>query len=99
MTSQLLCNVMGGQLATYLREEGYIRLIQCFLNPQLMLCHPESPNPLREDTPVLELVPGVGHRTLERKGKKVDPLHQLFMPTSQQQMGEHIVCCRRIFYC
>ena len=63
VTSQLLCNAMGSQLATYLREEGYICLIQCFLNPQLMLCHPESPNPLSEDTPVLELVPGVaiGH--------------------------------------
>ena len=85
---------MGGQLSTYLREEGYIRLIQCFLNPQLMLCHPESPNPLREDTPVLELVAGGGHRTLERRGKKVDPLYQLFMPTNHQQIGELIVCCQ-----
>lgn len=25
----------------YLREDGYIRLIQCFLNPELMLKKPE----------------------------------------------------------
>ena len=79
VTSKLLCKVMGDQLATYLCEEGCIRLIQCFLNPQLMLCHPESPNPLH----VLELVPRGGHLTLERRGKKVDPLYQLFMPTNQ----------------
>ena len=42
-------------MAGYLKEEGYIRLIQCFLNPALMLNRPESPNPLTGDQQVLEL--------------------------------------------
>ena len=90
ITSELLCNMMGNQLAPYLQEEGYVRLIQCFLNPKLLLSHPESPNPLQDDTPVLELVPGGGHRRLERGGKKIDPLYLLFMPNEHQQNGENV---------
>ena len=75
---------MGNQLAPYLQEEGYIRLIQCFLNPKLMLCHSETPIPLQEDHSVLGL---------EREGKTIDPLHQLFMQSEHKQIGENIVQC------
>ena len=49
VTSELLSNVIGNQLAPYLQDEGCIRLIQCFLDPK-MFCHPESPNPLQKDS-------------------------------------------------
>lgn len=56
MTSELLCNVVGGQLAPYLQEEGYIRLIQCFLDPRLMLCCPESITTMeKEIDPIYQL--------------------------------------------
>ena len=39
---------------------------------------------------MIELVPGGGHRTLERKGKKIDPLHQLFKPSEHEQIGRYV---------
>ena len=84
ITSELLCSAVEGKLAPYLQEKGCIRLIQCFLNPKLMLCHSESPNPLQEDHCVLEL---------EREGKKIDPLHQLFVQSEHKPIGESVVQC------
>ena len=84
---------MSGQLSPYLHEKRYIRLIQCFLNPQLMVYSPESPNPLREDLSVLELLPGGGHHMLERRSKKMDPIHALFVPSKQQQIGGDVCPC------
>ena len=69
VASELLCNVVGGKLAPYLQEEGYIQLIQCFLNPQLMLCCPES---------------------ITTTKKKIDPIHQLFVLSEHQRIGEDI---------
>ena len=71
----------------YLREDGYIRLIQCFLNPELMLKKPEPPNVLRDDQPVMELLPGGGYRPRHQEGKLADPLHQLFQPEDPQKQG------------
>ena len=73
---------MGDQLAPYLGEKGCIRLIQCFLNPELMICHPESPKPLKD------LVLGSSYHRLDREGKKIDHLYQLFIPIEHQQIGE-----------
>lgn len=88
VSSDLLCNVVGGQLVPYLMEEGYIRLIQAFLNPGLMVHRPEAPNPLREDEQVLELDPGGRHRPLQRSGVPLaDPLYLLFFPDNPQQQG------------
>ena len=75
---------MGNQLAPYLKEKGCIRLIQCFLNPKLMLCHSETPNSFQEDHSALGL---------EREGKKTDPLHQLFMQREHKHIGENVVQC------
>ena len=69
----MLCNVMENQLKFYIGEKGCIRLIQCFLNPELMLNSPESPK-------------------LKSKDKKIDPIHQLFVPSERQKMGEGISC-------
>ena len=52
MASQLLCNAMDAYLTPYIQVKGYIQLIKCFLNPQLMLFEPEFPNPLWKHTPV-----------------------------------------------
>ena len=82
MTSELLCNVIGNELAPYLGKEGCVRLIQCFLNPKLMLCHPESPRAL------WELVHEGRKPKLEREEKKIDFLYQLFTPNEHQQIGE-----------
>lgn len=91
ITSSILCNIVGGQeMATSLKEEGYIRLIQCFLNPALMLNRPESPNPLTGDQQVLELLPGGGHRPLRRRGQAMeDPLYRLFVPSKDVKQGTY----------
>ena len=83
ITSELLCSAVEGKLAPYLQEKGCIRLIQCFLNPKLMLCHSETSNPLQEDN----------HCTLEREGRKIDPLHQLFMQGEHKQIGKNVIQC------
>ena len=84
ITSELLCSAVEGKLGPYLQEKGCIRLIQCFLNPKLMLCHSETSNPLQEDHCVLGL---------EREGKKIDSLYQLFMQSEHKQIGENVVQC------
>ena len=89
MTSELLCNAIGNKLAPYIGEEGCIRLIQCFLNPQLMLCHPEPPKPLSE------MVPGAKPRhTVDREEKKIDHLYQFFTRNEHQQIGEDFGRCQ-----
>ena len=74
-------------MSPYFKEEGYIRVIQCFLNPDLMLNRPESPNPLTGDEQVLELLPGGGHRTKRRGQATEDPLHSLFVYPKDQKQG------------
>ncbi len=86
--SETLCYVVDGQLLPYLKEEGYIRLIQCFLNPGMMLQVEESPNPLRDDEQVIELTREGGHRPVQRQGVKVDPLYQLFVPQDPDKEGQ-----------
>ena len=78
---------MGNQLAPYLGEEGCIRLIQCFLNTKLMICHLESPKPLQD------LVFGGSYRRLDREVKKIDHLYQLFTPNEHQPVGEDFSQC------
>lgn len=96
MSSTTLCEFIGAddfaELAK-LREEE-IRLFQCFLDTQLMVCRPENPNPLRADEEILELVPGGGHRRRKPKVKvkTVDPLYQLFVPDDSKQTGKEIHC-------
>ncbi len=59
--SKVLCDAVGHQdLAPYLEEKGYIRMIQCFLWPELMIKQKKIPNDRREDEgneidPVYEL--------------------------------------------
>lgn len=94
MSSPTLCNLIGAEDFAKLAnlKEAEIRLFQCFLDTQLMICQPENPNPLRADEDVLELVPGGGHRrrNLRGKVKTVDPLHQLFVLDDPKQTGEWI---------
>ena len=90
--STILCNIIGGlEMAVFLKEEGYIRLIQCFLNPALMLNRPESPNPLTGDQQVLELLPGGGHPPMRRHGQAMeDPLYKLFVPDKDVKQGMYM---------
>ena len=83
---------MEDQLAPYLGDEACIRLIQCFLDPELMLCHPEPPKPLSE------LVPGARRcDNVERNEKKIDHLFELF---TNQQIGKDVdECLTRDVYC
>lgn len=89
--SDTLCYVVDGQLLPYLKEEGYVRLIQSFLNPGLMLQKEESPNPLREDEQVLELTGDGRHQPVRRGGVMVDPLYQLFVPEDPEKEGQSLV--------
>ena len=89
VVSPLLCNVMGGQeMSNYLQEEGYIRLIQCFLQPDLMLQRKESPNSLTERQ-VLELGPDGRPQVIPRQGDQQDPLYQLFIPAQPDDIGNY----------
>ena len=87
-------------MAGFLKEEGYIRLIQCFLNPALMQNRPESPNPLTGDQQVLELLPGGGHRPLRRPGQAMeDPLYKLFVPNKDVKQGRLVCVCVCVCVC
>ena len=88
--SDALCNMVDGTLLPYLKEDGYIRLIQCFLNPGLMLQREESPNPLRDDETVIELTADGRHRPVQRDGEKADPLYELFVPKDPQNEGDRL---------
>lgn len=82
-------------MSALLKEEGYIRLIQCFLNPDLMLNRPESPNPLTGDQQVLELIPGGGARPIQTRGQaKEDPLRNLFVCSEDEKQG----MCMLLYY-
>lgn len=52
-----------------------------------MICCPEVPNPVADDQPVIELTEGGGHRTIPRKGKKEDPLYNLFVCGKNEKHG------------
>ena len=77
-------------MSNYLQEEGYIRLIQCFLQPDLMLQRKESPNSLTERQ-VLELGPDGKARVIQQQGAHRDPLYQLFVPTQPDDTGMFVV--------
>ena len=77
-------------MSPYLKEEGYIRLIQCFLCPDLMLNRKEVPNVLREDQPVLEFTLDGRPRPIRRGGNETDPVHDLFLPENPKQQGDLI---------
>ena len=79
---------MGGQeLAEYLHEDGYIRLLQCFLNPALMVEHKEAPNALT-DQQVLQLGSDGRAKVLHREGQQVDPIYQFFRPGQEEKLGK-----------
>lgn len=68
-------------------EEGYIRLLRCFLHPNLMLQHRESSSSLTERQ-VLEL--GVNGAPTDLQHHEDDPLHQLFFPDNSEQLGRYL---------
>ena len=57
-----------------------------------MIHLPEAPNPVSDDQPVIALIAGGGHRTIPRKGKKEDPLYNLFVCEEKEKKGTlHII--------
>ena len=88
-----LCKLLGGLSEIAQLKEGEVRLFQCFLDTQRMICQPENPNPLREDEVILELIAGGGHRRKYPRTNvaTVDPLHQLFVPNDPEQTGEKMI--------
>lgn len=74
-------------MAHHLKEEGYVRMIQCFLLPDLMINRPEAPNVLREDLAVLELAADGRHRPIRRHGNEMDPIYELFRPSHPELQG------------
>ena len=84
---------MGGpELAEYLREDGYIRLLQCFLNPALMVQRKEAPNALT-DQQVLQLGADGRARVIHKEGQQVDPIYLLFMPEESEKLGKEDAVC------
>ena len=68
-------------MTPYLKEEGYVRMIRCFLLPELMIQQKEAPNALREDEVDRR------HRPIRRGGNEMDPVYELFMPSHPEQQG------------
>ena len=64
--SGTLCNIVSSTLQPYLKGYSYIRLIQCFLNPGLMLQQEESSNPLRDVEVDIELMVDGNHQMTYR---------------------------------
>ena len=81
---------MGGQeLAEYLREDGYIRLLQCFLNPALMVQRKEAPNALTDQ----QLGADGRARVIHKVGQQVDPIYLLFIPEESEKLGKEDAVC------
>jgi hypothetical protein len=79
--SKITSQEIGSQLKPYLKEEGVIKIIQCFLYPKFLVQCQESPLPLREDATLLEVLPNGRVKQIQREGSdKVDPLFELFLP-------------------
>ena len=70
-------------------EDGYIRMIQCFLQPNLMIHRKEAPNSLIEKE-VLELDPDGRAQVMPREDHQIDPVYLLFMPHKQDEFGEFL---------
>lgn len=66
----------------YLKEEGYIRLLQCFLQPNNLIQRKENTNSLTDQ----EMAYGKPNEIQELQ---VDPLHQLFNPEKPKELGMH----------
>ena len=90
--SETLCEVVGGKLLPYLKEGGHIRLIQCFLNPDLMLQREELPSSLRDSAEQTraggQQTRAGGHQPAQRDIVKVDPLYQLLVPNDPERKGQ-----------
>ena len=67
----------------YLKNGGYIRIIQCFLCPDRMLNCKEVPSVLPE-----------GQAADKREEIEMDPLHDLFDPEKLE--GQGILACQAI---
>jgi hypothetical protein len=78
---------MGGEeMSAYLHgDKAYIRLIQCFLSPNLFIQHKESPNPYTDS----EKRDREYRRAVENTENHVDYLYELFDPESQVSPGEN----------
>ena len=74
-------------MSNYLKEDGYIRLLQCFLQPSLMIQRKEAPNALSEKQ-VLNLDLGRRAQVIHKEGTQIDPIYHLFMPDNPEELGE-----------
>ena len=73
----------------HLKEKGCIRMIQCFLLPDLMVHQKEAPNVVPDiDQTISECVSDSSGQ-LQQQGKERDPVYELFMPTNQELMGNY----------
>lgn len=74
--------VASPEMSFFLQEEAYIRLIQCFLQPSLML--------QQKETPIGEakvLGPDGRPQVHQHQAALVDPIYQLFVPDHPNQLG------------
>ena len=80
MVSEKLCNMMRDQeLATYLRDNGCICLLQCFLFPNHMIQTKEVPNTFTTEQ-LDHMNPEEREQSLNMDSKKIDPIYSFFMP-------------------
>ena len=70
-----------------MKEGGYIRIIQCFLKPSLMIQQKEAPNFLTEYH-ISKFSPEGKAQVINREDMQTDPIYHLFMPKTREELGE-----------
>ena len=74
-------------MSPYLKEERYIRLIQCFLIPDQMLIRKDVSHVLSEEQSVLEHTSSGVHTSIGSEGVEIDLLYDLFDPKKLDRQG------------
>ena len=99
MQSPLLINAIHNQCQLLEFTNAQLKLMECFLHPNLMVRSPETPLPRDANEEILELGAD-GQPRLKVKevppDQMEDPIHALFNPPEGSRDGEglylHLIC-------
>ena len=75
------------EILPYIKEKGCVKMIQCFLLPDLMINQEEAPNLIPDVDQTISECVSDSTCQLQQQGKARDPVHELFVPSNQEFMG------------